>query len=378
MVEFNRTTLVIGAGASVDFGFPTGNNLIQTISWLADTLTRDTTSNMISGRDFVHTLRSAAHQRFNLVSPGEVSNLAVRVRDGLWLSASIDNFLNEQQDPNVAQLGKFLIVSAILLHERYHFPLKDQRKEALFHEPNLLWNSLAQDERARGSGFAPLRTSWLVPFFRMIRGRGNITDFEDRIRRLTLIIFNYDRSVEFFLHRALMTFDQLSPEDATALMNKVQIIHPYGVAAQLDFQDPFTGTSYGDIESNSLFEVLRREPEIQTFTEQSDGFSSDEAKEAIRNSKNLAFMGFGFLDQNLKYLGSNEDLSAGKDEPRRVYATTFGLSDYQRMKCLEKIKAFQWAGTNPSLRGYYTDTNRIQALNGTASDLINEFGSEWF
>lgn len=378
MEDFNRTTFVIGAGASVDFGFPTGNDLIQTISWLADSLTKDSLSNTQFSHKFFQDLRSAAFSRFNNLQMHELRILASRVRDGLWLSASIDNFLNEQGDSAVADLGKFLIVASILLHERYHFPRETQQVRALFREPNLLWSSLVASRQSEKVGFAPLRSSWLVPFFRLIRGRGGIHDFNERLEKLTLIIFNYDRSVEFFLHQALMTYDQMSSDAAYEYIKKIQMIHPYGVAAELEFQNEIIGRPYGGINDQSFIELLKRKPLIQTFAERSAGYFPEEAQDAIRRSKNLIFMGFGFLEQNLTYLGYNQDLIGGPDCRRKVYATTYGLSDFQRGKNLEKIKNFQFASTRTELKHHFADASRVMHLNGTASELMLEYGSEWF
>lgn len=378
MDEFDRTTFVIGAGASVDFGFPTGNDLIQTISWLADSLSMDGRRSSEFDHQFFRNLLDAAHSQFSSPYGSGVNTLARRVSDGLWLSTSIDNFLNEQRDDEVAKFGKFLIVASILLHERYQFPKDDQTSQTLLTRPNLLWSALCDPATDRGGGFAPLRSSWLVPFFRAIRGQGGVGEFGERLEKLTLIIFNYDRSVEFFLHQAMMTYDQMNPDEASEFLQKIQIIHPYETAARLPFQDPFIGTEYGGIDDASFTNLLDREPLIQTFAEPSAGKGRADAQEAIRLSKNLIFMGFGFLEQNLIYLGKNERLVFGPNCRRSVYTTTYGLSDFQRNRNLNRIKGFQFADTREDMRSLYTEVGRIMHLNGTSSELIAEFSNGWF
>ena len=378
MSELDRTTLVIGAGASVDFGFPTGNDLIQTISWLADSIGKDGNTSIVPGDYILGEVRRAARQRFGKLIGNDYRSNATRVRDGLWLSASIDNYLNEQRDDQVADLGKFLIVAAILLHERYRFPPEGQQTSELFRRPNLLWKALCSPHASSRGGFSQLRSSWLVPFFRILRGQCSLEEFGKRLDKLTLIIFNYDRSVEFFLHQAIMTYDQMDANDASELLSRIQIIHPYETAARLPFQNDGLGVPYGGVDESSFLDLLLDAPLIQTFAEPNAGQGRADAQQAIRISKNLVFMGFGFLEQNLMYLGKDEDMGVAPNLQRQVFCTTYGLSDYQRDRNLNRIKSFQWADTRDELRGSRTEVSRIHHLNATSSELISEFGHEWF
>lgn len=368
MSNQNRTTIIVGAGASVDLGLPTGNQLITTITRLADTLAKDRLS---VGDQFEHELRSAAIELFKGHDARQrLQSYARRIRSSLWLAASIDNYINEQADPELARLGKFLIVASIIFHERKSFPVGAKQTFDRT-APNRLWDALGKDGQRRG--FEYLRETWLVPFFRTLRGKVSFDQFKSRLESLTLVVFNYDRSIEFFLYHAIRNYDDLSHDQACELIAKVDIIHPYSFAAPLPWQYG-GGLDNGDLESPDLAGILLRDDSIRTFGEAEAARRREDAQKAILHSRSVAFIGFGFLDINLNYLGQGQDLRFGNGGRRRVYATTFGLSDFRENNVRTQLRAFSNAATNGNL---YIDKD-ISLIKGTGSDLIEEYGDFLF
>lgn len=372
MADFDRTTIVVGAGASYDFGFPTGDGLISTIAEFAGAIAQDRTHGYVETvpNHFQEVVRRTGLSLFGAdgTESNKAQHSAARIQRGLWLAASIDNYLNEQQDPNIEKLGKFLISASILYHERVAF---EPKKRADLPTNRNLLNYAFSSSRV---GFSGLRGTWLVPFFRALRGQGDSKKFEERLKKLTLIIFNYDRAVEFFLINAIRTYENVDLEEAKRLLGLIEIIHPYGTIGDLpELSDEGKGISYGENDDNEFRRYFKAETTIRTFGEANAGKQMKEAQAAIKASKNVVFLGFGFLRQNMEYLGASTDLTVAPNKFRRVFATTYGLSEYRQNLVRNVLN--QFAKSDPR---FSPRDNQIVMVEGTGKDIIDEYGSEWF
>ncbi|MBU2937445.1 MULTISPECIES: hypothetical protein [Pacificibacter] len=371
MTDFDRTTIVVGAGASFDFGFPTGDGLISTISKFAGAISEDRTHGHIVTHDkFLEVVRKRGRNLFGSDEHNvlRVVRCSARIKRGLWLAASIDNYLNEQQDEDIEIIGKFLISASILYHERVAF--EAEKRTDWPGRRNLLQLALTNDS----IGFSDLRQTWLVPFFRALRGQGSSNDFEERLKKLTLIIFNYDRAVEFFLFRAIQTYENVDAAEAKRLLDLIQIIHPYGTIGDLpELSDEEKGIAFGENEPVTFIKHFKAEMTIQTFGEANAGGQRDEAQAAIKASQNLVFLGFGFLPQNVGYLGRATDLTVGPNKFRKVFATTYGMSSYRQGVVRGTLVKF--AKSDPRLSAR---ENQVVTVQGTGKDIIDEYGGEWF
>lgn len=373
MADFDRTTIVVGAGASFDFGFPTGDGLISTISEFAGVIVQDRTGGgrIITGNDvFPEVVRTCGLKLFGVeaTDSNKAQRCAARIQRGLWLAASIDSYLNEQQDSDIEKMGKFLISSSILYHE--HVAFEPENRDGRPKHRNLLYLALSSSH----SDFSGLRGTWLVPFFRALRGQGDSKKFEERLEKLTLIIFNYDRAVEFFLINAIRTYENVDLEEAKRLLGLIEIIHPYGTIGDLpELSDEGKGIPYGENDDYEFRRHFKAETTIQTFGEANAGEQMKEAQAAILASKNLVFLGFGFLQQNMNYLGALTDLTVAPNKLRKVFATTYGLSEYRQNSVLNVLNRF--AKSDPR---YPPRDNQVVMVDGTGKDIIDEYGSEWF
>ena len=266
----------------------------------------------------------------------------------------------------LTNLGKALIITAILHREQT--PVSGFKSEG---SPLWIPESLGQLE------FSPLRETWLVPFYRELRGGVSKSDFEDRLANNTFIIFNYDRCFEHFMIHALKEYDQYSPTEAVEVFNRIKIIHPYGKIAELEWQsDAEIGVSFGDVDA--IETALQNYSRIQTFMESSEKELGDEILEEVTSAQNLVFLGFGYADQNLELLGKGKDLTRSHNDSRRVFGTCYGLSSYQEVKARRALAPFLLVDPRPEMRHLLMSDKRVELLNGTCSDLINEYGSEWF
>jgi hypothetical protein len=73
-----------------------------------------------------------------------------------------------------------------------------------------------------------LTETWFIKFMHVL-GRGvskeNAREIFDRV---SFIIFNYDRCVEYFLRHALQRLYGISEQEASDIVSELHIIHPYG------------------------------------------------------------------------------------------------------------------------------------------------------
>src|SRR5205814_1111454 len=111
---------------------------------------------------------------------------AVRIREGLTLSSSIDDFLDiHNANPHIKAVGKAAIVTAVLDAEKH---------SGLRTDPTKIHSKI---------NFPAIENTWFVKFMRML-GRGvppaNVRSIFDDI---AFIVFNYDRCIEQFLTKAL-------------------------------------------------------------------------------------------------------------------------------------------------------------------------------
>jgi len=148
-----------------------------------------------------------------------------------------------------------------------------------------------------------------------------ITDSDDyhkfRKNKVSFITFNYDRSLEYFLHDSLVNFfyEKRHEIDFTDLLNSIPILHIYGKIADLPWQSR-KGFEYKskDLIKNMEELVLN----IRIINEKSNE-DLKKIKELICSAKRIFFLGFGFAKENMDILGIPEIL---KHEPQ-IFGTAF-------------------------------------------------------
>ena len=175
------TVLVLGAGASMDFSFQSGKDLLTDVI-------RDTQSTTDTGK-LLATLGFTGQQCDAFVTALKSS-----------AAMSVDVFLADRRD--FVDLGRAAIAAALIPKEY---------SESVF---------------AIGQEF-----SWLYRLFDRLRSPSAERWVDNQ---LSIVTFNYDRVVEFFLHAALMNTFRLSSADAAALLVRtVPMVHVHGQLGQL-------------------------------------------------------------------------------------------------------------------------------------------------
>src|SRR5215472_7632129 len=188
----NPTVLVLGAGASADYGFPLGYTLVVQIC--AGLSSVD--SNLYK----------------QLLSCGFTTDEIEGFRKAFELSGqlSIDTFLEHR--PEFLDIGKATIACCLI-------PSED--------ETNFY----------RRSG----RYRWYEYLF----SRMTATKEEFSRNQLSVLTFNYDRSLEHFLYLALTNSFGLQVGEVAQLLKSIPIVHLYGKLGELPYLYSEGSRDYG-------------------------------------------------------------------------------------------------------------------------------------
>lgn len=114
----------------------------------------------------------------------------------------------------------------------------------------------------------------------MLSENCRVDELEDRLSSVSLIVFNYDRCIEYYLYYQLQSYYGIPKEVAAVLLNKLKIYHPYGVVGYLPWQESLDGDYFGKDKIDFGHEptsdhLLDLASQIRTFTEGTDPTSSE-------------------------------------------------------------------------------------------------------
>jgi hypothetical protein len=300
------TVLILGAGASAEYGFPVGRSLLLEI---------------------VRGLRGATRLKLDMQGCGFADDLINQFSSELEASnqPSVDAFLEQhKQNVDFEKLGKAAIAKSLILCEA-HSTLRRQSELKLYED---IWHKASA-------------TPGTYP--------GN---------RLSILTFNYDRSLEKFLRSSLSAshpeFRNEGLEFERAV-NAFPIFHLYGSLGALLKSDP-SYLMYGGADHPALPPTILAASERIKLYHQAKFESSplEQIRTAIQEAEIVCFLGFGFYPTNIKLL---QFCDLGKNEKTKLYASALGLQRGQQeaarqalgrnvefapigFKCLETLQDF--------------------------------------
>ncbi|WP_368516675.1 hypothetical protein [Rhizobium sp.] len=303
----DRTTFVIGAGASKEFGLPVGTELVKLIKARSQCDLNDLDQPIRPSDSFMHAMLDRLYpDRARFQRAVSALNLIHR---GLHTAVSIDAFIHRfQDDEDVVALGKLLIAIEIAQAE----------SDSLMH-PNATALNELKSETAHDT--------WIGSFLRILLD--GVTNPSDIGKNVTIICFNYDRCIEYYLADAISSAYNIVIEDAEKIVAAMNIIHPYGTLGKL----PWVQVSIDDdtlefgpnIDLNTRWLSIAQR-NIRTYTQQThDVDATKKIHDAVGNCKVLVFLGFGFNNQNLDLLRVKEFQGEYPTSTRPVYASGKGI-----------------------------------------------------
>lgn len=275
-----KTLLILGAGASFPFGFPLGKQL-------ADFL-----QHIVEDGAFLSALL-----RFGKTD-NEIRLFSKAFQDSAI--PSIDEFLNHQ--PIWADVGKLAIAYSIVRCETPQGVVRDPAKQNHgVHWYGHLWDSM----------------------------RGTWDDFNKN--RISVITFNYDRSLEYFLAKSLATTHGKSLAEGIQKVNELKIVHVHGMVGKLSDSPPSDGSReyLNDTSPDSLYTAANG---IQLIHEREK--SADflvQIRELVEAAERICFLGFSYQPENVKLLSPDVMISRMNDQlaTLEMYGTAIGLEKAQ-------------------------------------------------
>ncbi len=273
-----KTILVVGAGASHEFGLPLGSQLISEVQRDLDFRWEHGFRPIGTGdmRIFETLGRLAAAKK---IDRNDYVQACGQLRGGVSAFLSIDNYLHSHSDNELlVETGKIAIARSILAAEG---------------------RSSIKLDAYKGEQFSidKISKTWLHPFIRMLTANVKKTEIEKIFDNISIICFNYDRCIEHALHEIIQLSFSVDAATATKCMSNLSIVHPYGTLGPLPWQDPNKSVPFGDMERNDLGIISKR---IFLFTEQrEDKEFNDFIDNHVPLSKRIMFIGFGYYKQNM-------------------------------------------------------------------------------
>ncbi|MEP7013468.1 MAG: hypothetical protein ABJC13_24360 [Acidobacteriota bacterium] len=299
--------LIVGAGASKEADLPVGSELKRHISRVLNFKIDHQSPASTSERVLFSAFKLATS--FNPSRPdiNLYLNAARRVSDAMPQALSIDNFIDSHRsDEAITLSGKLAIAWCILEAESKSILTVDRRN---------IYNKL---------DFSKASPTWFNAFFQILTENCQESDLPDRLSKVAIICFNYDRCLEHYLHSSFQNYYGMKVEDSIAALARIEIYHPYGTVGKLPWQHK-DGVDFGVTPEPMQLYALAGE--LRTFSEGVDPSKSDilEIRSLVESAERIAFLGFAFHRLNMQLLFSPPaGLRAKKS--CKIYATAHGIS----------------------------------------------------
>lgn len=299
----DKTVFILGAGASNPYGYPTGGELREKIC-------KDFTSKnslFKPGDIYWETQRSLAQEFTKLFLEAGANT-------------SIDLFLarlNPTDRDKFTNIGKTAISFFILEAECASKFDENMEKEKRKHD-------------------------WYAPLLNKMMRKLTTHDSYERIgdNAVTFITFNYDRSLEYYIHRCFTSTFPHAPEEYIQKIGNeiIKIHHAYGKIADMPWQQtgadplPYRPQKFTEYIDNAI-------KNIKTIYEMPESIKKD-IQESIVEAQQIFFLGFGYAEENLKAIGIPEILKDGS-RTTKIYGTAQGIPPnriYELKRKFEKYK----------------------------------------
>lgn len=272
--------LVLGAGASVPFGFPTGNALRNAI---LETFSYDLQNNGVPRPAFIDTLRDP------LAFPFEPDDI-VKFRDAFWRSQtySIDAFIERRAD-EFQEIGKYAIAHCLLRCE--------------------------EESKIFDTG------DWYQAFWNRVLPNGSRD-----LKNFTVISFNYDRSLQHYLRNAAKFALGKHYQDGAEKSVNIHKLH----GGFWNFGDDLPYGGVGEDQTQKFANSIRLPHEFIGKGLRHTPF--DDARDSLKDAQRIFILGFGFDETNTERLFDGLDLSHAE-----IRATGHGLGDGVKKRAIKAL-----------------------------------------
>ena len=253
------TVLILGAGASMPYGFPSGRRLLFDIR---DTLATGV-QHMNSGGD-----PDRAPIVYRAVRWFKFNDLKIKFFvDALneTMHPSIDAFLERYSE--FMDIGKVSLAASLIPYEQRNMLMQRDRDEV----------------------------QWYEYFFNLVRDPDEFMK-----RNLSVVTFNYDRSFEYFLYYAFMNSFHLDSAQAIELMKNIPIVHIYGNLGAPKFLSKDGRDYKNDVTVEDIQKCIDG---LKIISEVEDTHPTfPQVHTLVAEAQKVIFIGFSFLPANVQRL----------------------------------------------------------------------------
>lgn len=308
-----ETVIILGAGASKPYGFPTGDELTNKIVKLF--------SKQHNLDNMEHAIMNSGSKIVN-ISKMNAREIAEKLGGTPW---TIDKWLSVNKD--FTNIGKLAINYLILQYE--------------YMSTNTLEN---RDQE----------NSWYVALLNEMSNSADFRCIDDLLNnKVTFVTWNYDRSLEEYLYRFLnKSFTKDGNDKCNEIAKNINIIHLHGKVGSLLWQQEKDSYSIEYGVNASWINAFKCIDSINIVGEKEVNDSNyNLAKQAMQKASNIFFLGCGFWNENM------ERLKIDNCQDKEFAATCIGLAD--------KV-------TNDYKKGYNVFKRPFVFYGGSISDFITK------
>lgn len=295
-----KTVLVLGAGASQPYGYPTGNGLMDQVkNYNVEEILKNRDRGPIWGYIIEKFSEKQCLEFYRTIT-----------RSGKY---SVDAFLEHRYE--FVDLGK-AIMSYILI--------SFEREDSLFNAEK----------------------NWYKYFYNKLNAKFD----ELTMNNVSVITFNYDRSLEYYLLTAIKNDYGKTEEEAAEVLKSIPIIHLYGNLGDLPSlsKQKENAREYSQKQTPNIIEIcIKNIKIIHEGVEGDPQFS--QAHELLSEAEVVCFLGFGYDKTNLERLKVGEIFSKGN---KRIYGSSYGFTPNECMHISNRVKGnieIDFEGANDAL-----------------------------
>ena len=290
-----RDVFILGAGASIPYGFPDGFNLLRYLQKRA------------YAEKELYTLYRLAYDGGDTILTAEGIAQKKQIADR-WkfllnnsLILTIDQFLkNHSGDREFYQFGKMAIAQSILQFE-YKAEQATNPKNSSIKSIDWIQYLLTELDKSE--------------------------DWQRILQNTLFITYNYDRVLELFLHRYLTVDKHMEDGEAHQFIEGMDIHHING------YIGPLREVPFGKIDSGKIQIIAES---IRTVWDKR--VEEDEAamiKDKLEQAGRVFILGTSFIRKNFELISFTK--SNMKMKNKVVIASGYGLSEYQRKRAVKML-----------------------------------------
>jgi hypothetical protein len=305
---------VIGAGASIEFGYPSGEKLKEQIKGILDPNSEE------FKKIDLYSLCSKELEKQEFINACET------IRKTIDFHSTIDDCIKFYiENKKVELVGKLAITKLIAdlgFNEKSLFDSKNELR---------------------------INNSWLDSFFKFVKKHLKIQDVESRINRIPITTFNYDRNIEKYMNYICGQIFERN-------IKFPKIIHIYGsLPEESDF-----------VKENE--NLINWSKNIKTYAELEYKYEDRRNyRYCDYETKSIIFLGFGYDEINMKLLAR----PMNREIKRKIFGTIYNSNeDLKEMDEDSKENII-----NKLSNIFNANKDNIHLYNTTCKDFFNKFSS---